>query len=300
MNCQSIQTWLLQAESLRPKAWPAAIGKHVDGCAACAKLVRDLRELEDQWREQSLPSGAEAKSRFLQKQAKLDVPTSIPMRMRPYLKPATPWLAAAAMSLFAITLFAWLSRPGPGPGPDIKVAATQTPDVVDRLLEWNLEMTNAKPGDRKKLLADTEDELRKEVKKAEPKLTPEDRLFAEKLIETGVSLAELDNPLEESERVKNVAETLAERVEKSDAKESTHRQLHFYKFMQRCVHPLEERISKMKPPEVKKGGKKVGFPFKMNPKQFQERQNDLRKSLDALRKKSWGKGFNSPHFGKRR
>jgi RNA polymerase sigma factor (sigma-70 family) len=71
MKCESAQTALLQAEQLQPKTWPADLAEHVKRCAACTRIVKDLRKLEKTWREQPVPEECEtAKADFLQKLAK--------------------------------------------------------------------------------------------------------------------------------------------------------------------------------------------------------------------------------------
>src|SRR5262245_43350885 len=115
MNCKSAQDWLLQAESLRSRTWPTDVGQHVDGCAHCAKVVRDLREVEDMWREQPLPAGAKrGMVKLLNRNAKL-VPAApltspTPKRFAWILKPV-PWVAAAAMFMVGISIFGWMMRP---------------------------------------------------------------------------------------------------------------------------------------------------------------------------------------------
>ncbi len=289
MNCQSAQDWLLHAEDLRPRSWPKDLVAHVKSCSACVKVVNMLSKLEKAWHEQPIAIECEqAKGRFLSTVG-APAPARSKLRQLLFRVPRVRFVAAAAMILIAFTAFGWLVF---SPG-----QTRASSDVVDRLLEWNLEMTNATPQDRKRLLEEHETALRLDLQKAQPKLAPEERELADNLLAHGVWLAANDDVIEEADRVNNLAEELAGRVEtagkKNSPKESEHAQLHYYKFMQRGVHPVEVRITQMKPPEKKEEWKKgPKMPPWMNPAQFQQKQQELRKSFDALRKKGSGfKGF---------
>lgn len=297
MKCQAAQFWLLQAESLRPKAWPTDIGKHVDGCAACAKFARDLRELEDQWREQPLPAGTKAKSAFLKtlRQTEPAKPAEQPLllKARRLMRKPLSWAAAAAMFLLVIGGFAaMLMSPG-------KTEASS--EVVDRLIDWNLEMTAADPKERKRLLDENEAALRQDFQKAKPKLTPEQRELGERLLADGAWMAANDDPLEESKRVGGLADTLSDMSKanlgrKDREREREHCELLFMKVMHFGVHPNVERVNKLKPPDPK-GQPKMGFGPPMTPQQFVERQNEIRRQYEMLHKK----GFSfRPPFGHRR
>lgn len=289
MNCQSAQNWLLQAEDLRPKSWPKDLVAHVQTCAACVKVANTLSKLEKTWHEQPIATEcAQAKARFLSTLSKPVPPSPILRRLLSRMPP-TRYLAAVAILLIALTPFAWMLL-----SPSQSHASS---DVVDRLLDWNLEMTNASPEKRKTLLEEHEPALRKDLLKAQPKLAPEERELAENLLAHGVWLASHhDDTLEEADRVNHLAEKLAGRVEtvvkKGNPKDSEHAQLHYYKFMQRGVHPVEIRIIQMKPPEKKDDLKKGNRNPWLNPAQFHQKQQELRKAFDALRRKGGGfKGF---------
>jgi len=347
MNCRSTKLWLLQAETLKQTAWPSEVAEHVVACAQCSKVARKMRKLENKWRDE-LPIAQEteaAKQDFLKKLRQRKTPLD-PATV-PALKPAsvpemevetlpadeprpTPinaprkkkkakrlrawqplrWAAVAAMILISISVLAYLLI-----APGESVAATS---VVDRLIDLNLQMTNADAKDRKRLLEEHQENLLNDLNKA--RLTEEEQQFARELLDNCFYLAENDDPIEEANLITDLADKIKSREElaskKGNDKEKDKCNFQHKKVMQMGYNQIIDRISQFKTPE---GMKKPGYDsfMKYDPmKQAQlqkmlehERDRDrpdLRKTLESMRKKGpamigfgpgHGPGFGGPGKG---
>jgi hypothetical protein len=220
----------------------------------------------------------------------------------PYWQPIR-WAAVAAMMLISVGVIAYLliapgeSRAGTG--------------VVDRLIDLNLQMTNADAKDRKRLLDEQEEYLLGDLQKS--RLSDEEQQFARELLENCYYLAENDDPIEEANLITDLADKIKSREDvaskKGNENEKSKCSFQHKKVMQVGYHQIIDRISQFKTPE---GAKKPGYAsfMKLDPakqKQLQkmlERDHerdrehpDLRKALDSMRKRgpSVGPG---PGFGK--
>jgi hypothetical protein len=235
MNCQSLRNWLLQAESLQPKAWPPEVTKHLKGCAQCVKYVNSLSKLERSWREQPLPASCtQAKSKFLTKlaqQAKAVPVKPAPLRWRP-----VRWAAAAAAVLVvSLGLLAWLV---------FSPSETRASEVVDRLVDLNTDLSKADYSKRKQILDANEENLRKNLQLA--RLSKEERASGEQLLDAARKLAVSDDLEEDEEIVTDVAEKLFDRANSAQAKgsdkESEHCNRRYAQFMEKAVSPLNSKL----------------------------------------------------------
>jgi hypothetical protein len=304
MNCQAAKTFLLQAESLEATAWPSALREHVSACAKCARLAWKIRRLEDSWRDQAPPAEAEtSKAAFLKKLGKRHAakPAKNVPATEPALRTWRPlrWLGAAAMTAAAMILIAiggvgyLLFAPG---------ETRASSDVVDRLIDLNVEMSNADAKERQRLLSEHEGRLRNDLVGA--KLTEEERQFAEELLESARELAENDDPIEDAGRITDLADQLKVREETAkktgNDKEVERCKQHWEKVMKGGYNPIMDRIIQFKTPE---GMKKPGFDNfkKYDPSKQQQLQKaaeigaerfrqDARKTIESMRKKGGGKG----------
>lgn len=296
MNCQSAQSWLLEAEDLRPKSWPKDLVAHVKTCSGCVKVANALGKLEKSWHEQSFAvESDQAKARFLCTIARPAASKTGARRLFTKMPPIR-LVAVASLILVVLTAFGWMLV-----SPDQSRASS---DVVDRLFELNLDMANANSlQERKRLFDEHVPALRLDLQKSQSILAPEDRELADDLLAHGVWLVSNEDLIEEADRTNGLADKLADRVDaatkKVNPKESDHSQLLYYKFMHRGVQPIEFKINQMKLPEKKEEWKKgSNQPRWMNPLQFQQKQQELLKSFDALRKK--GSRFKGFGFGQKR
>jgi hypothetical protein len=266
MNCEYVHTWLMQVDSLLVKDWPRDMNRHFKACVACAKLARNLYKLEEAWRDLPLPEGCErAKADFLKKISK---PTKTqkspqseesgkPEKVKPMGRPWHPvrWVAVAAMLFIGISAFSWMLFM-----PSQSNAAPS--DIVDRLIDWNLDMTLADADERKSLLEKHEAQLRKDLKKDETRLSLEERKMAEELLEAGVKLASNEDVLAEAEIITSIADKLADRASTAEAsgndKDKERCASHYDRFRQFGVVPVKMgqtplfiKFAQMKPPEPK-------------------------------------------------
>lgn len=114
------------------------------------------------------------------------------------------WSLSAAVLFFAATVA-------------IVILVTQTPsrasaDVLDRLIDWNIELTRAKsPKDRDRIYQDHAETIKASL--ASANLRPEDRVFAEKLLETGAWLKQSDDPVAEYGRMNDLADQVVARLD---------------------------------------------------------------------------------------
>ena len=284
MNCESVQTWLLRADGLEPPYWSPAVAEHMQTCSACNSLAYDLLKLEEDWRHRPIPAEcASAQSAFLKTlPAHCFNPMPAPRRRFTPLR----WAAAAAVLLVCAGV-AWMTL---SPG-DIRASS----DLVERLVDWNLDITTADL-DQRHQFAGQEADFRQDLDKSN--LTGEDRDLAEKLLENGRWLATNSDPLAEANRLTDLADNLIVKVDSATKKgneSDSHRFASCYsKIMEKGVHPWMVKIAKNKAFE---GEKKVGFDQFMDRDEQHQQQvekvikqvprdfrPDLRKKLEAVRK----------------
>ena len=132
MNCSTAKDWLLQAELPGELARaPAEVAEHLRQCEACQRLVHQIGRLERTLKEQPLPATAVmARNEFLRRHdGEPARPSKSPVRRR-FAVPR--WLVAASV-LLAASLTIWFMS-----GPQQAHAES---DVIDRLIDWNLQMS---------------------------------------------------------------------------------------------------------------------------------------------------------------
>lgn len=235
MTCDLIRDWLLNADNPADLAnAPCDVAEHVTGCAGCLHLQQDLLNLEQRWRGLPLPAQAEkSKTSFL---VQLQNP---PTQSRLAAKPRrwrtlVRWGAVASLFLLlGGVLFFW-------PTPQVVEAH---PDVLDDLIEWNLQMTEAPtPAERKALYRERNETLRKALRLA--KLNQQEHELGESLLDNGAWMADNEDPIEELSRYHLVADRLLERVHLSsaDANQSDRFAKQFRKINERGIDAAIERI----------------------------------------------------------
>jgi hypothetical protein len=287
MNCHAVQDSLLQAEDLRPESWSVDVCEHLRTCPACSTFVSDLRQLETAWKEIPVPAECEeGKAAFLQQLPTLEAAPKPTRRWRP-----ARWVAAAAL-LLGVGLLSWLLVPG-----DVHASS----DLVGRLVDLNLELANADPADRQRLLAEHEAGFREEL--AQNSLNTDDRKEAEQLLETAQKLVVSNDPVAETALLTGVAESLVSRIDKAEKKGSvkeTQRNARFHtKVVEHGVKPRMERIARAPKMMEKEKQDRLQHIIHNDQKQQQQLETllqnaperarpDLRKALDAHRKHPWG------------
>ncbi len=258
MKCETAKNWLTQCDSLQARTWPRKIVRHVKHCRPCRHYARGVLRLEEGWRNQPLPVEARRPSpAFLQQIEELEAPTveveETPVKRKrkaPVVRRAywpTRWVGAlAAMLLLTIGVFAWLLL--------TPAQSHAGSDVVERLIDWNVEMTNAEPRERQRLLQELEAKFRDDLAKAT--LSKDDREFAESLLQRGCKLATSDDPLEEEEYIETVLKTqLEKRIEQAKGDDKERCGSHYTKFLSCNMSPLFQRAYQAKFNDTKRFNK---------------------------------------------
>jgi hypothetical protein len=203
MNCEQVQHWLCDAEDLgAAAALPAAITDHLAGCAECREWRDDLVRLEDRWRGLPVPAALlEAGKHFRPEPQRPPAPARRPRRPM--------WrLAVAASLLLAVGLGTWLLLTPPAQAAD---------EVVDRLVDLNLELTEARtPEERQRIFAGQAAVLEKQV--ADARLSEQDRELAKQLLDNAAWMVGHVDPLDEADRFQPVADQLLERLQTAAVK----------------------------------------------------------------------------------
>jgi hypothetical protein len=101
------------------------------------------------------------------------------------------------------------------PGPEAQAA----PEVVERLVDWDLDITQAGTADARRTLYDSQHrDLQALVVKTH--LSPEDRDLANSLLETGSWLTRNDDPMAEAERFSELADKVLVRLDFATTRDS--------------------------------------------------------------------------------
>lgn len=240
MTCQSAREWIVTAEA------PADIGSasedaaaHIRQCPACQKIIAEIGSIERCWRDLPISPRAEtSKAAFLKRLANSasPVPTSPKSKPRRW-KRVLAWTTAAAVfaAAGAGVLFFWPSQQ----------VVEAHPDVIEQLVDWNLELTEAPTqADRERIFVENHEKLLARMKQA--KLNDADRDLAEHLLDNGHWLAKNDDPVEELHRYNRMADRLMEKLEaaaaKADAAQSDRMARQYAKIAERGIDGNLARI----------------------------------------------------------
>lgn len=207
MSCSHAKEWLLQAalpEELG--AAPPDVAAHVRACTNCQRLIQKLTRMERAWRDESLPESAEtAREMFLSAQSISPAQPAARSKSMVLVR----WAVVASVML-CITLSAFfMSSPQ---------KAHAEPDVIEKLVDWNLELSESTtPAERERLYSEKIESFKSDLAKST--LSDEDRNFAESLLENGRFLTSSTEPLEEADRFNVLADQIVDRTQ-SAAKRS--------------------------------------------------------------------------------
>src|SRR5205823_1756593 len=90
--------------------------------------------------------------------------------------------------------------------------AQANPDVVERLIDWNLDLTQARtPEERSRIYDEQAAELKDKLAQAD--LPPEDRKLAESLLENSALLSKNIDPIAEANRFSDIIDKLVARLD---------------------------------------------------------------------------------------
>ncbi len=198
MDCGATRNWLLQAE--RPDSPPAAVADHVRDCAACAAFAARVERLDGALRNEPLPDAAIAsRDAFVTRLAATPVQPMVRSRG------SRNW-AVAALMLLAFGLASLLVLPG--------TPVQASPNVVDRLIDWNVNLASGERSDAARRFAAAEPTLSADL----AELSASERELADTLLVNGRWLATNDDPVEAAVRMHDVADRLFDRLRKAAAR----------------------------------------------------------------------------------
>jgi hypothetical protein len=221
MTCQAIQDQILMSDD--PKALSSDVAAHVATCPACAEFARRAVVIEAAGGRLATPIDSEAAKRQMLRRVRAErSAASRPVVLRIFARPV--WGLVAAMLVIGIGLGFYASR------------TTEGAVVVDQLVDWNLEMADAKaPADREQLYMSRASALDSAVRRAS--LESEDRQLAMSLLEHGAWLVKHNDPVDEAERFSELADQLVVRLDRAAAADDQ-------KAMQRLGRDCERLIQR--------------------------------------------------------
>lgn len=229
MNCEEVQTLLLQSETNKAPDGvfvrfigdaAVRVAEHVTQCVACSQLARKLRRLDETVRSLPVPPGnLDARLRFEARLRQMDLISpapserlvqNLPRRQRPVRKSSLLWriadsrLTAAALLLLVIGGGMWSYQARVR-----QVAAAE--DAIDKLVEWNLRLTQSEsPVERRQLYAASPAAVKQRTILAP--LDAGDRQQADALIENGAFLAGNADPLAEADHFSHLADLMVSKI----------------------------------------------------------------------------------------
>src|SRR5262245_54256651 len=129
MDCAKSQQWFLEAEVPGDLSQaPPEIVEHLRFCPACTRLLEQICQMEDQWRQLPLPAGVEqARENFLARRNLRQARTTPSRRRRLLVR-----VAVAAAVLLAVGLAGWLW-----------ILPQAEGDLLDRMIDWNLALSQS-------------------------------------------------------------------------------------------------------------------------------------------------------------
>lgn len=211
MDCNEWETWLLDSDDRH--APPAEVAEHLRNCAKCRQSLQELDALESGWR--LLPLAADAERSKIAFLARLSDPsTASPARWPKGAgrRRALARVAMAAAVFVAIACGSWILLP------DRQVEAST--DVISRLLDWNLDLTQTASADRGRMYAREAGKFRASVAKAH--LLGSDEQIARTLLNTAESISKSDDALVHLEEFRDLAgrleDLMAQSLEQGDEK----------------------------------------------------------------------------------
>lgn len=229
MDCHDAQARLLEAEGLSPEEIaPPELARHLASCEGCREFAAELLRLEAAWRAIPLPDGVDrAREVFLQRLTSGDLPARPVEAAPPRRRVAVPrrWLVAASVLLML----------GIGGGVLVSLPqAAASSDVVERLVDWNLDLARSGSADeRSRIYVDQAARLEEAVKDAS--LPVDERELADSLLKNAPWLAANRDPLAEADRFNEVADSLVRRMTSATRGGDVRRAKRYAKLYQRIA-----------------------------------------------------------------
>jgi len=238
MNCERAQNWILAVALPGELAQaPSEVADHVRHCSSCQRLIQRVVRLEESWRQLPVPASAvSAQSVFLQRLA--DPPAPIirePMLPRRNLRLARWAVAACILVIVGLSI-------GVGVFSTSSQARAES-DVIDRMIDWNLKMSEAPTlEERQRLFAEQADSFKADLNELD--LSESDRTFADNLMQTGEWLAANDEPVEEADKLNTLADQMVTRAQTSVKPMDEKKTARFVKQYQKVAQSIEAKVAK--------------------------------------------------------
>jgi hypothetical protein len=197
MTCEHVQEFLLRSDAADAPLMPAGMREHLASCPACATLRERLILLERA--AQALPEapGAEeARQRFIAQGLTGRARSASASGRRLW---AWSWAAAALLLIGMGTALMMIRH------------KTTSENVIEQIVAFNVDLSQAAPAERGKLYAAKSTALKAKVNRAS--LPAEESKLASDLMETGQWMADHDDPMQEAERFCDTAQKLVDRID---------------------------------------------------------------------------------------
>lgn len=199
---------ILAADSAIDLAAAPQLAEHIQSCAECRGVATKLQKLERAVAHMPAAEGADAaRHAFLarlggaQSVQVAAAPRPLRFRNKPVIR-----LALAASILLAIGLLFILTDFSPVQ----KAEANET--VVDRLVDWNLQLADAESDQQRQVIFADLGPLKSDLDRSH--LAAPDRQLAQKLIDSGTSSMSHDNDeIDQAQRLGELADAVLERMD---------------------------------------------------------------------------------------
>ncbi len=243
MNCETCRESILNSDDPRLLLALGTIsGDHMSRCPSCYQFAHDLISIETAWRSiPDHPHAETSKQNFLNRRYYSLGSGRAGSPQRSYVINNSRWFTAVCLfiALGSLVLFFWPTEK----------TATARPDLIDKLVDWNLELSEAATClDREKIFKDHSQALH-DLLRSE-KLSEKDAFLARQLLENGTWFAHHEDPIEELLRLNQLADDLLKRVleTRSDARRSKKFARQFRKVHERGIdRKLEQMKSRLLP-----------------------------------------------------
>jgi hypothetical protein len=201
MNCPQAQEAILLGDNSSDPVFQAELRRHIAQCAECQAISQRLNHLETIAAQLPTPGSADAKTATLQRLRTLEIP---PTPRRLVLRPMF-LSAVAALLIVGVALglyFHSTNQPTP-------------PTVVDRLIDWNLELADAPTTQQSAIFTARAAVLQSEAHDAA--LSQDDRELASTLLEHGTWLCVNNDPIDRAEKFSDLSDLILLRMHRAAA-----------------------------------------------------------------------------------
>ncbi len=201
MNCPQAQEAILLGDHPADPVFQAELQSHIAQCAECQRISQQLKHLEALAAQLPAPGSAQAKAAALEHLRSLEIP---PAPRRLILRPMF-LSAVAALLIVGVSTGLYIhhtNQPAP-------------PTVVDRLIDWNLELADAPTTQPSAIFTARAAVLQSEAHDAS--LSTDDRELADTLLEHGAWLSVNSDPIDRAEKFSDLSDLILLRMHRAAA-----------------------------------------------------------------------------------